>query len=672
LKKFIAGLISGIILASSAAAYGAGQEVMALFTSFRFLVNGEERQLDASPILVNGSSYLPVRAISNMLGFEVAYHSDIRTIELKSKLQEEPPAESTSEEVSEIERKNTNNPLKETSITSGTPDTTGTLLLNNLEGETLYTLTSLKKGRLDNLPIVGDTSMYDYIRKFIDASNSPGLGFGYYQGIQEPDRSRISEKGIIFIYDQMDTELRLKDEQFLPLKIEAINQLLYDHSSFVHVSMHNNKPYVFFAGKNASSLMKIIQASYMENTLNTEKQIYTYYKLAQPLSKPTTSVSVIVDLRNPTYNGTALVYIKDHSKQFQQLDFYNQDILMRPDNMIAYYDPQTGEFQETVSWQRRQQAYTASFDQHLKTYEIRPYFSPSQPRSMIHEKVAFIRLTSLLPNLKYLGSEVAVHFMLPDDWIMNAPYKKVGDWHIVPTKEYDNQYITFGNFNIANIQVVNTFIKLALASNLTSMERQQREKFIKMILTHLINKMGEPLTDFQRDFSITIFDEGMQAGGSGGHRSATTIWDPKILAHEVIHWWNGVAGLKTEMNIWHEAATEYLAAKVLRETGYWTAAQASDFFKEKGAAEEQYDYAKNARNVYQGSALAFAKDLDLLIIKESKGTKALEDVFAYYYKTNKEPYDAKKLTVIEFIQLIKSSTGVDASGFFITRYAPTP
>lgn len=82
MKKLISGIIIGLVLGVSTNAFAAvGDSVTAVFTQFSYKVNGEIKTLD-SPVLVHdGNSYLRTTQISNMLGFDVTYKADSRTIE---------------------------------------------------------------------------------------------------------------------------------------------------------------------------------------------------------------------------------------------------------------------------------------------------------------------------------------------------------------------------------------------------------------------------------------------------------------------------------------------------------------------------------------------------------------------------------------------------------------
>jgi hypothetical protein len=83
MKKYIIGGLVGASLMFSMQAFAAvGDKVEAIFAQFNFIVNGVTVGLDESPVVINGNSYLPVRSISNALGYDVTYKADSRTIEM--------------------------------------------------------------------------------------------------------------------------------------------------------------------------------------------------------------------------------------------------------------------------------------------------------------------------------------------------------------------------------------------------------------------------------------------------------------------------------------------------------------------------------------------------------------------------------------------------------------
>lgn len=81
MKKIVLGFVIGAILSFSVNV-SATNEIMAQFASFKFTVNGVDRQVENQPIVVNGRSYLPVREIANLLGYDVDYIEATRNIVL--------------------------------------------------------------------------------------------------------------------------------------------------------------------------------------------------------------------------------------------------------------------------------------------------------------------------------------------------------------------------------------------------------------------------------------------------------------------------------------------------------------------------------------------------------------------------------------------------------------
>ena len=83
MKKLVIGLTLGMLLGSAATALAATNEtVQATFAKFVFKVNGQEKELKTTPLVVDGTSYLPVREISGLLGYELKYDEATREISL--------------------------------------------------------------------------------------------------------------------------------------------------------------------------------------------------------------------------------------------------------------------------------------------------------------------------------------------------------------------------------------------------------------------------------------------------------------------------------------------------------------------------------------------------------------------------------------------------------------
>lgn len=81
MKKFISGILCGALLTIGLPVLANSDEIIAKFTSFNFVVNGQQKSISANPVTINGSSYLPVRDVANMLGYDVTFKADTKTIE---------------------------------------------------------------------------------------------------------------------------------------------------------------------------------------------------------------------------------------------------------------------------------------------------------------------------------------------------------------------------------------------------------------------------------------------------------------------------------------------------------------------------------------------------------------------------------------------------------------
>ncbi|MCP3773041.1 copper amine oxidase N-terminal domain-containing protein [Paenibacillus sp. MZ04-78.2] len=85
MKKLVIGLAAGMMLGSVATAFAAediGKEVKAVFAKFNFKANGVETPLETSPLVYEGTAYLPVREIGKLTGYNVSFNEQTQTIEL--------------------------------------------------------------------------------------------------------------------------------------------------------------------------------------------------------------------------------------------------------------------------------------------------------------------------------------------------------------------------------------------------------------------------------------------------------------------------------------------------------------------------------------------------------------------------------------------------------------
>lgn len=81
MRKIIAAIVAGFIL-GAAGTVTAAPIVQAVFAKFNFVIDGKKVDPGVDPLVYQGTTYLPVRVFSNMLGYDVVYRADSRTIEI--------------------------------------------------------------------------------------------------------------------------------------------------------------------------------------------------------------------------------------------------------------------------------------------------------------------------------------------------------------------------------------------------------------------------------------------------------------------------------------------------------------------------------------------------------------------------------------------------------------
>ena len=85
MKKFIIGLVCGIMLAST---FAFAATYISEPATFKVLVNGEEFVSDPPVLVIEGSTYLPLRAMGDALGVPVEWNGELRQVEVGTKQEE--------------------------------------------------------------------------------------------------------------------------------------------------------------------------------------------------------------------------------------------------------------------------------------------------------------------------------------------------------------------------------------------------------------------------------------------------------------------------------------------------------------------------------------------------------------------------------------------------------
>lgn len=82
--KTLTTLVVGMVLGAATITAAAPNTVQAVVSNFKVFVNGEQQQTKA-PIVVDGSTYLPVREVAGLLDVNVNYNETNKSIDLQKK-----------------------------------------------------------------------------------------------------------------------------------------------------------------------------------------------------------------------------------------------------------------------------------------------------------------------------------------------------------------------------------------------------------------------------------------------------------------------------------------------------------------------------------------------------------------------------------------------------------
>jgi outer membrane biosynthesis protein TonB len=85
MKKAIIYLAIGLMLGLSTSAFAAVSDtVQAVYAKFNYVVNGVAQPPSVTALVYDGTSYLRTTDLANMLGYDVVYRADSRTIEFNN------------------------------------------------------------------------------------------------------------------------------------------------------------------------------------------------------------------------------------------------------------------------------------------------------------------------------------------------------------------------------------------------------------------------------------------------------------------------------------------------------------------------------------------------------------------------------------------------------------
>lgn len=86
MKKFISGLVIGGLVTTSVTAFAAtAVNMQAVYSVKRLIVNGVDTGKGNTAFVSNGTTYVPLRTVSDALGNEISWDSNTKTIYINSK-----------------------------------------------------------------------------------------------------------------------------------------------------------------------------------------------------------------------------------------------------------------------------------------------------------------------------------------------------------------------------------------------------------------------------------------------------------------------------------------------------------------------------------------------------------------------------------------------------------
>lgn len=105
IKKLISGFIAGVLIMIGGSVIASSDAVGAVFAKFNVVINGNKVELQNEPLVLNGTTYVPLRELSNLLSKDVNYEVKSRTISISDQKQTVPKTDTnqTTEVVGKVE-----------------------------------------------------------------------------------------------------------------------------------------------------------------------------------------------------------------------------------------------------------------------------------------------------------------------------------------------------------------------------------------------------------------------------------------------------------------------------------------------------------------------------------------------------------------------------------------
>jgi len=191
--------------------------------------------------------------------------------------------------------------------------------------------------------------------------------------------------------------------------------------------------------------------------------------------------------------------------------------------------------------------------------------APADARSRVSADLAIIRSASLFPRFDLADAKLGVEFDLPNGWIAVTPWPSVDGRVIVPGDAATPvEYIALGPFETRDVTIGSSIVHIVTPALVSTGAFP-----VESIVARELELVAAP---FKRPgpFMATIVPDAFMHGGAAGDHSIVQSSSPRLLAHEVFHWWNDAALTAGDAMWFREGLTEYYGIRVAREVGAWT------------------------------------------------------------------------------------------------------
>jgi hypothetical protein len=271
-------------------------------------------------------------------------------------------------------------------------------------------------------------------------------------------------------------------------------------------------------------------------------------------------------------------------------------------------------------------------------YTIDPTYYPpgsrvenvADARSRVGGELAVLRSTSLFPALNIDPHPAHVTFVLPEDWVAVAPWRKASDGLAVDPEDGTSvEYIGVGPLEVRELRIEDTTFRVATVSEQAVLNLES----VAAAIQYHVDLLGAPPTRCSGGRAVIIVTSRFMRGGAAGRCSIVQSPSPEVLSHEVFHWWTHAALVRPEARWFSEGFTNYYGIKAARESGLMSEEQAAlclaDLWGEMlfleaerrqslSAASVDYDSDGRARRLVYSKGTLFALDLDRNLQERSR------------------------------------------------------